>query len=1066
VARVDCYVGTFTKRTGTGTQAITGVGFQPTALVFWSVLRSTADGMESADQRQIFGFSDGTNHASVSHASASGSLDTAKGHRNDAALLIVDLDDSVNSVGVVSALDSDGFTVNWTTAAGHASVLINFLAIGGTEVSAVVGDVATNASTGRQSVTGLSFAPDAVLFLAWPFDNGATNASAGFGPNGVGWMTASGQGASSNDVASNTVRTRYQRSDRCIVAEGQGGVEYEAESVSLNADGFTINWLTARAGRLPYLALGGIAAATGSLSAPTSSGSASVAVAWFPKAALFMSGGATTSTSSSAQNEFSFGACDASRQRVSWSADRDAAGTTARYESTSAAILSANKASASVTTIESVGAAVVNTQSVDVTWTITNADQAEALYLILGDAPTPINYEDPCSITEPRIFAKITNTTETLKIGVHPLRDTAALGGFAEPRLIDVGPSTKVSSDVATGAWSSQTAYLKIADTDRAYRGKSETRTSFRGSDVEIYLTSNAQRAAGGPPRLLFSGKAYSDSADENLVHGIQINDLIGTEYSLFSEEKQIPQREINVSFFPGCPVETLGLGEPIIGGRRVPLDQSAANSDLSEGVVEGIYVGQLTLGATLSTPDGITLAAFVATLQAALDGGTLYSDWGPRIGFGDCLQLIELGTVPATEAGLAAVIGQGDLDRELSNATATGGTTFEAVLVAGHAIKEVLDGNNGNPSIWVDDEQVDPAQFGTSIWCPQVPGYTAHWTSAFGSDLFTDITDVDGNVRRYTLILFSTGSTYGTAVAQGARVHLDCIGLETVGDGTGTAITDYFELYRHVLVNFILQNYTDGAWLDSPQFLFSDGVTYLDRVHETSFQAASAVATLSLTGGYQGSFTIKDRASVRDIIANFNLSGGCVLAQDDYGRLFVKVLDTRRSYFLQNAEAETHRTLRDKVDILPGFHLEPKPDWQVNSLTYQYGWNDYTGKYERGAGGGGSAARVQDSASITRDGEIKKTFALPYVAHDATAEAVANYYLSLFKDLPFVAHYTRRGLCGLEDDVLDGLPITHYNGRGTSGWEDHAVWILSKTFDAKRMVCSFTALDVEALLS
>jgi hypothetical protein len=622
-----------------------------------------------------------------------------------------------------------------------------------------------------------------------------------------------------------------------------------------------------------------------------------------------------------------------------------------------------------------------------------------------------------------------------------------------------------VASDVSTGAWSAQTAYAKIADTDRAYRAKSETRTSFRNSDVEFYLTSNAQRALGGPPRVLFSGKAYGDVVEENLVHGLPVNDLIGAEYSLFNEEKQIPQREISVSFFPNCPTEHIGMGEPIIGGRRVPSDQSTANSELAEGVVEGIYVGSLTLGATVSIPDSLTLDEFVGILQTALDDGTLYSTWGPRIGFGDCLQLIQMGAIPTTYAGLAAVIGQGDLDRELSNTTATGGDTFEAVLVAGHAISEVLDGNNGNPSIWIDDEQVDPAQFGTSIWCPQVPGYTSHWTSAFGADLFTDIEDVDSNTRRYTLILFAPSSTYGLAVAGGARVHLDCVGIEETGDGTGIAITDAFALYRHVLINFILQNYTSGAWLTVPQFLFSDGTTYLDRVNETSFDTASTVAALSLSGGRKGSFTIRDRGSVRDVIANFNLSFGCVLAQDDYGRLFVKVLDTRRDVFLVNAAGETPAALRDKVDILPGFHLEPKPDWQTNSLTYQYGWNDYTGKYERGSGGGGAEARVKDSASITRDGEIRKTVALPYVAHDATAEAVANYYLSLFKDLPFVAHYTRRGLCGLEDDVLDGREITHYNGRGASGWTDHAVWILSKTFDPKRMVCSFTALDVEGLL-
>jgi hypothetical protein len=209
MAEVSTYVGTFTKRTGTGTQDITGVGFQPKALVFWSVLRTASDGFESAAQRQLFGFSDGTNHTAMSHASESGSLDTAWGHRDDAALIIVDLDDSLNSSGVVSALGADGFTVNWTTAAGHASVLINFLAIGGDNVSAKVGDVASSASTGQQSVTGVGFRPDVVLFLAC-CAAGNFNAT-GFGPNGVGWMTATEQGASCNDTAVGPGRLRrYQ----------------------------------------------------------------------------------------------------------------------------------------------------------------------------------------------------------------------------------------------------------------------------------------------------------------------------------------------------------------------------------------------------------------------------------------------------------------------------------------------------------------------------------------------------------------------------------------------------------------------------------------------------------------------------------------------------------------------------------------------------------------------------------------------------------------------------------------------------------------------------------------
>ncbi len=313
---------------------------------------------------------------------------------------------------------------------------------------------------------------------------------------------------------------------------------------------------------------------------------------------------------------------------------------------------------------------------------------------------------------------------------------------------------------------------------------------------------------------------------------------------------------------------------------------------------------------------------------------------------------------------------------------------------------------------------------------------------------------------------MFDPGSGHGTDVAGGAVVHVDCIGLEDEGDGTGAALTDYFDLYRHVLINFILQDYQSGGWLESPQFLFPDGVTPVDRVDSESFDAASTVAALTLPGGYLGSFTIGDRTSVRDIIARFNFSGGCLLAQDDFQRLIVRVLDTRRTEFLTGRFTTTpHRTLRDKVDILPGFTIDAKPEWQCNHLTYQYAHNEYSGAYERGASGGGNEVSVGDVTSQGRDGVIKKTVEFPYVADDATADTVANYYLQLFKDLPRVVTYARRGLCSLEDDLLDGVPITHFNGYGASGWSNHAVWIIGKTFDPKRMFCTFTALDVEARL-
>lgn len=716
----------------------------------------------------------------------------------------------------------------------------------------------------------------------------------------------------------------------------------------------------------------------------------------------------------------------------------------------------------------SAGSLKAGATSVTMSWTVPSTPETWGLCALsyVPSVSTPVTYEDPCSITEPRIFAKLTTEDETLKFGVQPLRDTTAMGGFAEPRLISVSPVTKVASDPSTGSWSAQTATMVWADTDRANRARSETRTSFRGCDAEIYLTSNAQRLAGLPPRILFAGTVYEDSAAENLTLSQTINDLIGTNYNLFGEEKQIPQRVIEKNWFPDAPDTSLGQAEPIVGGRRAPLDPAAlAAIPEPEGVSKGVYVGQVRIGGAHGTPTGTDLATVVAALEASRAAGTLYTLYGSRIGYGDALALQGMGSVPSDYDSLAAVIGYSDLDALLAETSHTGGDVFEAVVIASHAISEILDADDGNPSIWVGDTQVAAADIGVSVWAPQIPG-DASWAADISASLFTDIVGADGTTRRYTLILFDPAGAHGIAVAGGAVVHVDCVGLEDVGDGTGAALTDYFDLYRHVLINFVLQDYQSGAWLSSPQFLFSDGSTLLDRVDATSFDTASSVAGLSVSGGFLGSFTIDERVSVRDIIQRFNFSGGCLLAQDDYGQLFVKVLDVRRAPFLLDRfSAETHRTLVDKRDFLLGFRIEAKPDWQVNRLTYQYAKNNYTGSYERDAGGGGNTVFVEDTTSQTRDGVFKKTVEFPYLRDDATADAVANYYLQLFKDLPRVVTYTRRGLCGLEDDLLQGVPITHFNGYGSSGWVDHAVWIIGKTFDPKRMVCTFTALDVESRL-
>lgn len=691
----------------------------------------------------------------------------------------------------------------------------------------------------------------------------------------------------------------------------------------------------------------------------------------------------------------------------------------------------------------------------------------------------PITYEDPCSITSPRVHVKIKTEATTLRYGVIPLRDGSSLGGYKEPRVLKIGTIARSASDPVSGAWSAQTASLSLADTDRELRRISDTRGGLRNSDVEIYLTSNSRRIAGGAPRVLFAGKAYSDQANENLTMNVQVNDVIGIDYSLFSDEKQLPQRVISRVDFVNAPDAAIGKGAPIIMGNVSNPTPGGA------GVVTGIYIGRATFGfetSTLTTPpsggDATTLAAVVAALQASVTAGSVVSDYGGRIGYDDAATLQGLGTVPSDYDGLAAVIGYDDLDalisgQNASTTTSSSTTTpveYEMVVIAGHAIKELktTTASGGGPSIWLNDVVVAAADLGVSVFAPAIPGDTT-WATTFGSAKYTDVIGSDGQTRRYTIIFFKVGTAHATTVAGGAKVAVECIGLETVGDGSGTAITDLFDQYLHVLTNFGLQDYASGSWLPIPTFTLPDGTT-LARLNSASFAAAKAVGVTQLSTGYIGGGVIGAggaRKSIRQVVADFNVSGACSLAQNDYGQLGIGKLSTSRTTVLADPwTAVAHRTLKDKIDFLPGMSIQPKPDWQINTVGYEYAENYSNSTFGRQFGSGGaSATSVQDKPSQLKYGILEKMFTFKFIRDDATATVAAEHYLALFKNPPKVVTYRRRGLCGLEDDLLMGVPITHFNGYGKGGWRDHAVWILSKVFDPSTMTCTFEALDIEGLI-
>jgi hypothetical protein len=309
-------VGTFALRTTTGSQSVTGLGFTPKVVIV-SVNYMTTDGV--------------TEHAAVSLGCATSSTDewcihfnaedgvaasdTVRGQYNNRFLYMTTQGGTTTHAVTCdfTSMDSDGFTFNVSDATGATAYRAQYLALGGSDLTDVVTGTLTTTTSATQSVTGLSFQPDAIL-LAW--NSHTANANANNMVGGFGFATASDEEAFSawaDDSGTNpTLVWNYQENDAVVgsINYGAGGIDFEADLTSLNSDGFTLNFSNVpTAGEsILYLALKGVRMHVGEVTTQTSTGTWSeTAPGWMPKAGIFMSGMAAASASVNQGSKFSLG---------------------------------------------------------------------------------------------------------------------------------------------------------------------------------------------------------------------------------------------------------------------------------------------------------------------------------------------------------------------------------------------------------------------------------------------------------------------------------------------------------------------------------------------------------------------------------------------------------------------------------------------------------------------------------------------------------------------------------------------------------------------------------------
>ncbi|UCF60250.1 MAG: DUF2341 domain-containing protein, partial [Anaerolineaceae bacterium] len=244
---LDTKVGTFTALAGTGNQPVTGVGFEPKAVLFWITDR-TSEGSGSY-ARFGRGWTDGSNEAAVATAwddePAGGSNSNESRDRivNSASITLVDHNGNLLAEASTSSLDADGFTLNWTTSGG--SRLVTYLALGGDALTNVkVGSFVWPFGSLNYSETGVGFQPDALMFAGVEMATGFGTTTRG----GHGFGIA----LSPSDRHSDAHRWRNNKTDvdsgssglmgnRALVfADDTNTPENELDLVSMDADGFSL----------------------------------------------------------------------------------------------------------------------------------------------------------------------------------------------------------------------------------------------------------------------------------------------------------------------------------------------------------------------------------------------------------------------------------------------------------------------------------------------------------------------------------------------------------------------------------------------------------------------------------------------------------------------------------------------------------------------------------------------------------------------------------------------------------------------------------------------------------
>ena len=255
----DAVADSFQQIGGAGAQAVTGLGFQPDAIIMLNCALSTFD-VSNAGAGFNVGFCDDALNQRATHLSTN-MVNPALNIRSQVSGITTRWADAGGGrEGTITSMDPDGFTIDWDV--GGLAHAFGFLALRGALFH--VGDDDKPVAPGQVSETGVGFQPQALFAISY-CDGTAFQRSIGFPLLTMG--AADGTTEGTNWIGLNRAAgtlDAFQAADRTKILQMLEFPPYalppdgEADLFSFDVDGFTLDWpvADATARKFLYFAIG------------------------------------------------------------------------------------------------------------------------------------------------------------------------------------------------------------------------------------------------------------------------------------------------------------------------------------------------------------------------------------------------------------------------------------------------------------------------------------------------------------------------------------------------------------------------------------------------------------------------------------------------------------------------------------------------------------------------------------------------------------------------------------------------------------------------------------------